>query len=346
MYSMALVLDALVQKTLEGGLARMPTKCDASFLPVIGSDRLIGQGLTESVDSYRVRLQKAFEAWQLAGSARSVLVQTLGYLLALTPMVRMVSSRYSGNVADLLFITDATNTAPIQIVTKRPSILKTGDTVTISGVGGNTAANTTTTIKVTGARAFTLDGTTGNATYTPGTGVVASSVFPTVYPMQLLSTQWDTYAAGQDPQTAPLRQRGNFSGGLGIWDWDSVSQVIGSWGWWGAWLIVYAVAPNAWAHEASWLIGDTSLTIGTLPGSIGLDVTWDVIASIRLIAGQFKGAHSWIRWIIVSLDASLFDPVGNASVNPDGTFGKWSKVVNNVYVPSRFANARYCDGVI
>jgi hypothetical protein len=78
----------------------------------------------------------------------------------------------------------------------------------------------------------------------------------------------------------------------------------------------------------------------------GVTESANVGRSILMIAGQWKGAQTWIRSLIVSFDASLFDPVGNASVNPDGTFGKWSKVVNNVYVPSRFANARYCDGVI
>jgi hypothetical protein len=279
----------------------------------------------------------------LAGSARSVLVQTLGYLLALTPMVRMVSSRYSGNVADLLFIVGASNTAPIEITTKRPSILKTGDTVTIWTVGGNTAANTTTTIKVTGTRTFTLDGTTGNGTYTQGTGVVASSVFPTVYPMQLLSTQWDTYAGGQDPQTAPLHQRGNFSGSLGVWDWDSVSQVIGSWGWWGAWLIVYAVAPNATFHKSGKWGSGVKWGSGA---AWGVTESANVGRSILMIAGQWKGAQTWIRSLIVSFDASLFDPVGNASVNPDGTFGRWSKIVNGQRIPSRFGNARYGGGVV
>ncbi|MGE5202654.1 MAG: hypothetical protein ACM3O6_11380, partial [Acidobacteriota bacterium] len=146
MYAMAVIMDAFMQKAVEAGLAHMPTRCDPSFLPVIGSDRLIGQGLTEPTSSYRVRLQRAFESWQLAGSARSVLGQVLGFLLASTPRVRIVGSRYTGSGAS--------------------------------------------------------------------------------YPPVLLSSQWDTYEAGQNPSSPPVHYYVDVAGGgtAGEWDWDSVSQ--------------------------------------------------------------------------------------------------------------------------
>jgi len=65
-------------------------------------------------------------------------------------------------------VTAATNTSPIQITTSATNNLVTGQTVTISGVQGNTAANGTWTITVINGTNFTLDGSTGNGTYTSG----------------------------------------------------------------------------------------------------------------------------------------------------------------------------------
>lgn len=64
-------------------------------------------------------------------------------------------------------IADATNASPIAIASTSHGLV-TGDQVTITGVGGNTAANATFTVTVTSPSAFTLDGSTGNAAYTSG----------------------------------------------------------------------------------------------------------------------------------------------------------------------------------
>lgn len=357
LYVIGLMVDALMQKMVEGQLARMPMKCAPSFLPIIGSDRLINQGLTESVDSYRVRLRRAFEAWQLAGGARGIEAQALGYLLALTPRMRMVSSRYTGNIADLFFVATASNTAPIRIGCAKPLPLTTGDTVTIFAATGNTNANTTTTITLSATdplHEFALDGTTGNGTYTGG-GVLMFATFPTTYPPTLLSSSWDTYEAGQDTSGQPTHVIQASPGVIGAnWDWDSVSQVNGSWGFWGAWAILYATSPNNWTDPPEWSWDGTlnatgdDLTWDTIPGSWGLSVTMERVQGLRTVIGQWKPAHAWIRWIIVSFDNALFDPSAPAGggVNPDGTFGRWSKIVNGQYVASRFGNAEYCDGIL
>jgi hypothetical protein len=76
-------------------------------------------------------------------------------------------------------ITGATNASPIAITTTLPHGLATGNRVTIAGVTGNTAANGTFIITVTGANTFTLNGSTGNGAYVSGgtwsaTGLVDS----------------------------------------------------------------------------------------------------------------------------------------------------------------------------
>jgi hypothetical protein len=65
-------------------------------------------------------------------------------------------------------VSAATNTSPIQITTSATNSLVTGQTVIIFGVGGNTAANGTFVITVIDNTHFTLNGSTGNGTYTSG----------------------------------------------------------------------------------------------------------------------------------------------------------------------------------
>lgn len=65
-------------------------------------------------------------------------------------------------------VTNATNTSPIQITTSAANALATGQTVVISGVTGNTAANGTFVITVIDNQHFTLNNSTGNANYISG----------------------------------------------------------------------------------------------------------------------------------------------------------------------------------
>lgn len=70
-------------------------------------------------------------------------------------------------VTGAVAITAASNASPIQI-TSAAHGRSTGDSVTITGVGGNTAANGSWSITVVDANNFTLNGSTGNGAYTSG----------------------------------------------------------------------------------------------------------------------------------------------------------------------------------
>ena len=75
----------------------------------------------------------------------------------------------NNNAANPLAITGATNASPIVItVTGHP--YATGDVITITNVGGNTAANGTWVITKVDANSFSLTNSTGNAAYTSNTG--------------------------------------------------------------------------------------------------------------------------------------------------------------------------------
>ncbi|MBI3824081.1 MAG: Gldg family protein [Planctomycetes bacterium] len=84
-------------------------------------------------------------------------------------------------------ITSASNAAPIVVTTSGPTKAKTGDTVTITGVKGNTAANGKHTITVVSPVTFELDNTTGNGEYAGGgawasAGLKAQSEFVDWFP--------------------------------------------------------------------------------------------------------------------------------------------------------------------
>lgn len=72
----------------------------------------------------------------------------------------------------MVAVTAASNTTPISITTGTPHGLSSDMQVTISGALGNTAANGAYSVSVISATSFTLDGSTGNGTWTGG-GTVA-----------------------------------------------------------------------------------------------------------------------------------------------------------------------------
>jgi hypothetical protein len=264
MFNYGFALDAVLEKLTQGVLARFPTRAQPDANTATGADRLTQQGITESASSFARRLQRAIDAARFTGSSRGVLSQVLGYLLAMTPAVRTVSSSYDRSAS----------------------------------------------------------------------------------PATRISTTWDSYPVGRSPDAEPVHLL--VTTAAGNWDWDSLSQVSGSYGWWGSFLILDTEFPNNWARAATWRWGDLGLTWGTIPGSWGLDVEPGVVEAIRQIVTVQKGGHTWLREIIVSLDPTLFDssqPAGGG-VNPDGHFGRWSKIVGGVVVPARFANARYCGGAV
>ena len=156
------------------------------------------------------------------------------------------------------------------------------------------------------------------------------------------SSTWDEYASLSDTSKNPTHTLYN-AGSAGNWDWDSLSPTDGSWGWWRWYLVIESsdslgrawVNPDGkWGSGGAW--GDG--------GAWGVDVPSTVGKSLLLIVAQWKA--NWCHWVIVSFDGALFDRSlsSGGGVNPDGYFGRWSKVVGGVYVAARFAGACYFEG--
>ena len=90
---------------------------------------------------------------------------------------------YQGNAANITqfataTISNATNATPIAITTSAAHLYANGDTVVITGATGNTAANGTFVIAVTGSTSFTLTGSVGNGAYAGGGTAKDTNLLP------------------------------------------------------------------------------------------------------------------------------------------------------------------------
>lgn len=120
----------------------------------------------------------------------------------------------------------------------------------------------------------------------------------------------------------------------GNWNWDSTVPSSPQWS--RFWVIIYP--GTRWSHSATWgsgqLWGDTEKTWGTTatPGEV---------AQVRGIVADWKPAGTRCVNIIIAFDPASFDPT---APEPDGKWGKPSKVVAGVHVATRLATADYWDG--
>ncbi|MDD4904955.1 MAG: G8 domain-containing protein [Methylobacter tundripaludum] len=95
-------------------------------------------------------------------------------------------------------ITGASNASPIVITSANAP--PTGTEVVITGVGGNTNANGTWTVKNTGANTFSLKNSTGNGAYTSGSGVWS------IVPHPIHRTEYKNYNQYTLVYGTPLQQ--------------------------------------------------------------------------------------------------------------------------------------------
>jgi hypothetical protein len=84
----------------------------------------------------------------------------------LMPSPLMSSSPPTNNISG------ASNTSPITITTSTPHSFSTGMRVTLESVGGNTAANGDWTITMVDSTHLSLNGSSGNGSFTAGTGII------------------------------------------------------------------------------------------------------------------------------------------------------------------------------
>ncbi len=104
-------------------------------------------------------------------------VDVNGEWFVFVPPSSLKTFELQGSNTVLPLIINASNTTPISITTATPHGLIDGQTITITGVTGNTAANGTFTIFVTSTLTFNLIGSVGNGAYIAG-GAITGSYIP------------------------------------------------------------------------------------------------------------------------------------------------------------------------
>lgn len=114
------------------------------------------------------------------------------------------------------------------------------------------------------------------------------------------------------------------------WDWDSVSNPERSGYWSEIWIIVY---PTEWGTSGPFLDTTGAPTWGADDLGIGHDVGRVAYDAIRGLIAQWKSAHTRVRAVIWTSDATLFDPNTPASL-PDGQWGNWGTTGNGSRVAS------------
>lgn len=146
---------------------------------------------------------------------------------------------------------------------------------------------------------------------------------------------WDEYLSGDLFTDDTLTGAPSHYFGLD-WNWDGDPSI-----WWRAFPVVYSVSPNnPWTQAPVWGSG---LTWGN-GFAWGCSQSNALGSAINAALKNWRGAHCWIEWWIVSFDANLFRP----NNRPDGTWKNWGKVaiVNGArtYIASRNSSASYASG--
>lgn len=323
MYGFGLLIDAKMEMTLQGVNAHMPASsgymrqhvAPADALAQIGSGYDMPRGLTESDASYGGRLQGVFDAKRLGGTTRGVLSQVLGYLLAFTPLARWVQTRYQGprsvDSALLSTIWDSypvgrpLDVEPVRVYTEGPNGILDWDSAShVDGSNGWWGAWLV--LYPVGAQAFVGPAQAWGvgSTYTPAGDGYYSTTSAGAY--VLAGSYVGTSQAWGEGSTYTASASGYYSTTSG-----------------GA----YVAAGSYTGYSQAW----------------GVDVDARIGLSIAGLVKQQKGANTWVRGILFSFNASLFDPTQpvGGGINPDGDQGQWSGTSGGAYVETRFSDVAY-----
>lgn len=96
LYSIGVQLDILADQVQQGIKRRFPQSAalanDADALALIGKDRIITRGPTESNKAFGARLVRAIDDWKTAGSAPALLRQLQGFISPNTSTIRVVNN--------------------------------------------------------------------------------------------------------------------------------------------------------------------------------------------------------------------------------------------------------------
>lgn len=100
------------------------------------------------------------------------------------------------------------------------------------------------------------------------------------------------------------------------WNWDSLSNPERAGFWSEVWIVVYTPPWPISGVIDTTNAANVGLGIGTKSPRVDVD-------ALKVIIDTWKSAHTFVRALIFSYDATWFDPAVPAKM-PDGTWGEWS----------------------
>lgn len=229
-------------------------------------------------------------------------------------------------------ITSATNATPISITCTSHGY-STGDTVVITGVGGNTNANGTWEITVTGTNTFTLNDSSGNGTSSGGTARLRNNtrvMLTTAVTQNIAST-----GPGRAAWTASANVTATFSTSGETFKEHSSSDSIAIAAGFTTGLAAYWTLPStldlSGYQQISFWIQQTTGTIGAA-GAIDLRLCSDTTGTTAVNTISIPGLATLGKWMPVTVD--LATNLGNSIqsialyVNTDN--GAQTFLLNNI----------------
>jgi hypothetical protein len=390
LYVLQYCTDLLLEKMNQAIEIRLPGQGDASQLPYLANDRVLVQGPAEPTANFVIRLQESLQTWGLAGSARSVLLNLQAYVQGLqpgvpvtNPLLTIIGGSSTYTKWTQLYQGDAIGALPT-ITTKTPAnfswdglnrpwrswlVLPMALVTTSSGTG---AATTTAT-----GGSYTSPGQNVSGVWIPATsGTVVNSPWITITGLAgVAAGSWLTLSGSSHAAnngTFPVVQAISSTSAVianpgGVTSDTGLAWSIGAYPWIGpgpargAPGVVYGQGEtSAPAVDTGRVFGGvwqpsgaTAQGLGPLI-SWGLNVSSQVIQSIRGIVRTWKSASTYYPNIVVAFDSgtgvagSPYSPNSTeGSGNPAGTFGQVGSNVSGVWSPTRLITSTYdafCQG--
>ena len=337
MYALGLAADAILDKLTRAIDARCPGRTtDDGAIAALCNDRQIVRGPNESASAIGSRLQSAFDSWRMAGTETGLLTQLLGYASPYQITATVVANSY------FPYGLSAGNRIPIKQASMWGTLSQIGLSAThAQSVPGNWSWDDSTSVLGswgtyydTSAYQFRI--------VSSSTWVILFSVSPNQF------VQRTTVAWGSLPGNIGARYS-QIVGGVYVdaggthtgstWSADSGAPPAGS---------RYSQLSTLKYYGLTYV--GNSYGYGALPGSWGFAQTPDYFTTLRGIIKQWKRAGNNVRNVVIAFSASIFQPGLGAGggYNPDGYFGRWSKVSGGAFVASRVlsgGDSEYIDGV-
>jgi hypothetical protein len=158
-------------------------------------------------------------------------------------------------------------------------------------------------------------------------------------------SSWWSYAQGVDPmpagaQTVTPATLTVKSQGTWNWDYSSVGAAAAGGRWARAWVVIYSTGVP-WCSVESQTWGSGTWGDG---GAWGFAQPPSTFIGLPALVATWKAQCSVYPAIIVSFDDTWYQSTSISAKLPDGTWGSWHKVVNNIAVASRDPASRFITG--